>query len=100
MKLSKVFNIKNILSFIEGHYKYFYNEIIGLDKHLQEQVLYRLSKCKDTCLKTNECQVCGCPPKQKVFVKESCNEGEIFPDLMNKEDWEEFKKENNITITK
>lgn len=100
MKLNKIFNIKNILSFIEGNYKYYYNEIVGLPKHIQEQTIWRLMKCRDTCIAANECQVCGCDPKKKVFVVESCNEGEIFPDLMNEEDWKEYKKENNITITK
>jgi hypothetical protein len=34
----------------------------------------------------------------KLYVKESCNGGERFPDLMGAKDWEEYKKKNNIKI--
>lgn len=64
----------------------------------QEQVLWRLQICKDDCVKQGECQYCGCPPVKKAYVEESCNGGDRFPDMMNEEDWEKYKKENNITI--
>lgn len=96
MELQEIFNLKNVKSFIEGNAKYFYNELIGLPKHTQEEVLWRLSQCNDDCVPAGKCKECGCPPEKKAFVKESCNKGERFPDLRTKEEWEEFKKQNGI----
>lgn len=98
MKLSKIFNRKNILSFIEGNYKYYYNKMVGLAPHIQEQTMWRLMQCKNDCVLEGECIYCGCDPQKKVFVEESCNDGERFPDLMGVREWEEYKKEHNIVI--
>lgn len=98
MKINNIFNKKNILSFIEGYSKYYYNEVIGLPPHILEQVLWRMSICKDDCIPNNKCEYCGCNAEKKLFVIESCNEGEKFPDLMNIKDWEEYKKVNKIKI--
>lgn len=92
--MSGEINKKNILSFLEGNAKYYYHKLFGIPQHMNEQILYRLSKCQD-CLANDTCLYCGCPPVKKAFVIESCNNGERFPDLMNKEDWEKFKEKNN-----
>ena len=88
--------IKDIRSFIEGNFKYFRNKFLAAPDYINDQIL--LSLCKDDCLKANACKYCSCPPRKKVWVVESCNNGERFPDLMNKEDWGKFVKENNIKI--
>lgn len=92
MKLQDILNIKNIASFIQGNAKYFFNKYVGLPKHIQEQVAYRLKKCKDDCLPQGKCKHCGCPPHKKAFVNKSCNKGERFPDLMSRIEWELYKK--------
>lgn len=97
MKLKSIFNIKNIASYVEGNAKYFFNQLRAYPPHIQEQVAYRLYKCKDDCVPEGKCKVCECPPKKKAFVNESCNNGERFPNLMNKEDWEKFKNDNGIS---
>lgn len=96
MKIKDILNIKNVASFIEGHAKYFYDELVGLPEHQKEQVMYRLSVCKDDCVPNKKCKYCGCPPEKKAFSTVSCNEGERFPDIMSKDKWEEFKKEKGI----
>lgn len=98
MKLAKIFNLNNIKSYVEGNLNYYYNNIVGLPEHIQEQTLYRLSLCKNDCVEAEECVYCSCPPKKKVFVTKSCNNGERFPDLMEEQEWEAYKKENNIYI--
>lgn len=87
--------IKNIKSFIEGNTKMFLADLGLQPEHLKEQVAYRTILCEE-CLIINECKECHCKLPEKFYVKESCNNGEIFPDLMNKSDWENFKKENDI----
>lgn len=96
MKLKEILNLNNIKSFIVGNSLYYYDMMIGLPEYYKEQVIYRMDKCKDDCLPNGECIKCGCPTIKKMMNPESCNGGERFPDIMNKEDWEEFKKENNI----
>jgi hypothetical protein len=91
--------IKKIKSFLEGNAKFLLNEFDMLPKYYKEQVIWRASICKETCLANNdECEHCGCTASKKIYVEESCNEGKKFPDLMNKEKWEEYKKENNIEV--
>lgn len=92
MKLKELFKIKNIKSFFEGNLKYYYYQIADQPQHLREQILMRLKACQDDCLIDNKCIECGCPSNKKVFVIESCNP-DRFPDLMNKEDWDKYNKD-------
>jgi hypothetical protein len=87
---------KKILQFLEGNLKMFGEKIYLLSDHEKEQVAYRAMLCKDECVELGYCKYCGCDLPGKFYVRESCNSGEIFPDLMKKEDWEKYKLENNI----
>jgi len=91
-------NLKDVKSFIEGNWNYYKSKIKAAPNYITEQVEYRLFMCKDDCLVTNKCKECSCPPKKKGWVVKSCNNGERFPDLMNKDNWESFKQRNNIEI--
>jgi len=88
--MSKKYTVKNILSFLEGNIKYNLNRLGMQPEYIQEQVTYRLYQCKDDCLPNEECIICSCPPEKKAFTKKSCNP-KRFGDLMNKEDWDNFK---------
>ena len=94
--MSKEITLKNVLSFIEGNIKFQLDKLDVLPKYYKEQVVWRMSFCKDSCLIEGKCEYCGCDAEKKLYVEESCNKGEKFPDLMTKEEWEEYKKENNI----
>ncbi len=69
-----------------------------LPEHQKEQFLFRVSLCKDDCFKSRKCIYCGCSVPGKLYVSESCNGGERFPDMMNPEEWEKYKKDKNIKI--
>jgi len=88
-------NLNNVKSFLSAHYSMFLNIFDLYPEHKKEQVAYRLSLCDD-CIKEGECPYCGCPPEKKAFADKSCNKGDRFPDMLNKTEWEEFKKENNV----
>lgn len=81
----------NIRNFIQGYSREYYNYLVGLPKHEQEQIEYRISLCKDDCAITGKCKVCGCTFPSRLFTTGSCNP-ERFPDIMTKEVWEEFKQ--------
>lgn len=92
-------SLKKISNFIEGNIKYYLEKIKESPPHLQEQRLYRLYTCKDDCLIQQECKLCGCPVKKKIFTVESCGNTNI-PDLMSGTEWDKYKKDNNIDIEK
>ena len=90
-------NIKNVKSFIRGHYNMYLDKLGAYPKHKQEQILYRLSLCED-CVDNKGCKHCGCPPHKKVYDDKSCNGGERFPDMLSEIEWNKFKINNKITI--
>ena len=90
-------NPKNISSFIQGNISFYVDKVLDLPISVQEQIAYRLYTCKDTCLVSGKCKVCNCPTVKKSYSYFSCNDGKLFPNLMNKEDWDKYKQEKNIT---
>ena len=90
--------LKNIKHYIEGNIKMLGDNMHLLPEHEKEQVAYRAMICKDECVRLEYCVYCGCDIPGKLYVKESCNGGERFPDLMNRDDWEKYKLDNGITL--
>ena len=102
--MSKEITLSNIKSYLEGNGQRVLEELKLQPSHIKEQIAYRRLVCKDTCGKVgtiddgpNHCQYCGCDFKGKTSVVKSCNNGERFPDLMSKLEWEEFKINNEIS---
>lgn len=89
--------INSIKEYIEGNLSMLQDDFIGKPYHFKEQIIYRQSKCSD-CLRLGRCLTCGCSLPGKHYVVKSCNDGLRFPDLMNKEDWDKYKKDNGINI--
>jgi hypothetical protein len=89
---------KNIMNFIEGNVKMLGDKINALPKFQREQVIWRSEICKDDCMVEGRCKYCGCSVPGKLYVARSCNNGDRFPDIMQEEQWENYKKENNIII--
>lgn len=92
--------LNNVLSFIEGNVKYYRDKFLSSPKYLQEQYHYRLEVCKNDCVPNDACVYCTCPPIRKAWVQTSCNNGERFPNLMDKPSWEAYKQQHNIDINK
>jgi hypothetical protein len=96
--MNKKITFKNILYFIEGNIKMLGDIFHLIPHHEKEQVLWRMEICKDDCMKDGYCKYCGCDVPGKLYVNDSCNGGERFPDLMTKSEWEQYKQDNNITV--
>lgn len=88
--------VKKIGSFLQGYSRYYFDNIFSLPGYIKEQVYHRLITCKDTCLVSGECEICKCPTIKKAYANTSCNSSK-FPDLMSKQEWEIYAKQNNIT---
>lgn len=93
--MSKEITLSNIRSYLEGNGQRILEELKLQPKHIQEQIAYRRLLCKNDCAVQNKCIKCGCDFKGKTSVQQSCNPNR-FPDLMSKNDWTKFKKDNNI----
>ena len=89
---------KKIFQFFEGNLRMLGDEYFYLPRHLREQVAWRSEICKNDCMKDGACIKCGCSVPGKLYVRQSCNQGERFPDLMKEEEWDEYKIKNNIEI--
>ncbi len=87
-----------ILHYIQGNVRYLTDQYNLLPNHLKEQVRYRASICKESCLQYGKCQRCGCDLPGKLYVTESCNRGEKFPNLMSLDEWEVYKRDNDISL--
>lgn len=89
---------EKVIQYVEGNLKMLGDQFGIAPNHICEQVLFRHEICKDDCVKYGYCINCGCSIPGKFYVTKSCNDGERFPDLMGAEEWEAYKKENNIEI--
>jgi len=93
--MGKKITLNNINNFLSGNIRMVASQLGILDEDKQEQVALRLLTCKDTCVKEGRCRICTCSLPNRAFSTESCNK-ELFPDLMNKDEWIKYKEENGL----
>ena len=87
-----------IYQYFQGNLRLLGSHFNTLSPHLKEQVIYRMTICEEDCVKSGKCKYCLCDLPGKFYTDISCNLGEKFPDLMEKEDWEIYKKEHDINL--
>lgn len=95
--MSKKITRQNIFNYIEGNGRSILSKLGLSQPHIKEQVAYRLLVCKDDCVPNGRCShgTCTCKLPDRAFSTASCNKSR-FPDLMNEEDWFNYKEENGI----
>lgn len=99
MKVGKYnITLSNVGAYIQGKTRMlvqkYGNEFFSLDNHIKEQIVWRESKANSFCLSNNECK-CGCPLPDLFFADKTCEDA-CYPVMMNKDEWELYKIENNI----
>jgi hypothetical protein len=65
-----------------------------------EQAYWRLGEIEKNspeCLKSGQCQFCGCSIDEKIFDDRGCEDG-CYPMMKNYLMWEYYKKDNNLKI--
>lgn len=71
-------------------------------KHIQEQIVWRrgqVALLSPECWKEGACIQCGCEIVPKTTADMGCeNPPYCYPDLMPKDEWEEFKIDNEIKL--
>lgn len=88
--------LNNIKSFIEGNTQMLLDGLGLKEDYYKEQIAYRQLMCKDDCVPKGACKYCGCSLPGKFYATKSCNNGIKFPDLMEEEEWNNFKIKNGI----
>lgn len=70
-------------------------EIGLMPDYRKEQFEERLILANRECLLSGKCKECGCDTPALFMVEESC-EGGCYPDMMNREDWTNYKINTRI----
>jgi hypothetical protein len=85
--------------FLKGYLSYFSESFGLLPEFKQEQVIYRTEKAKE-CVTNKSCLYCGCDTPAKFYSDEGCEDPvrKCYPDMMDKDTWEQFKKDNDYFI--
>jgi hypothetical protein len=87
--------------FLQGNWRKFKEDVLTIEnpKHIKEQVLYRMSSAKP-CLENGSCLYCGCDTPELFYEDRGCKDPnkKCYPEMMDEENWEKFKNENNIII--
>ena len=90
---------KHVTAFFQGYANYFKDGLKMLEQWKKEQIVWRLEKAK-TCVNNGSCLYCGCAMPQRAYANVGCEDPDrkCYPEMMDKEEWEKFKQENNITV--
>ncbi len=86
----------NIKDYIQGYSRWFQDHWRILPDYTKEQVLFRASQCPPECARNQKCHFCKCDFPAKLFVDYSCNKGQALPNLMNEEEWKNYKTKLKI----
>lgn len=104
--------IKDIWHYFVGHYRYFfyyggyfsrkvrcisYLRKKMIRNHIKEQIIFRIKVMNPECYNQGNCIHCGCHTTSLQMANKVC-EGNCYPELMSKTDWNNYKLENNVEI--
>lgn len=94
-------SLRNIWAVIQA---FFRRKIQGfsLPSHIYEQIIWRriqVIEKSPECWKSGNCVQCGCEILGKTIEDRGCeNEPFCYPEMMKKDTWKEYKKNNNIKL--
>lgn len=79
-----------------------FRSILPTPKHIKEQIIWRrgqVVQMSPECWKEGHCIQCGCEILPKTTADMACeNPPYCYPEMMGKENWEDFKKNNGIKL--
>jgi hypothetical protein len=98
--------MKNIHAYLQGNLRMLTEQYgpdyLKMDPHIKEQIIFRMDVSNPECIEQKECKECHCTIPNLMYANKQCG-GACYPEMMNADRWEEFKKalriytlENNI----
>ena len=88
--------LSNIYNYVTGNANMIFEKAGLVSDQFKEQIAYRSLKCSRDCVPAGKCVHCGCRLPGRFFTSKSCNNGVRFPDIMTDDEWNQYKKENDI----
>lgn len=99
---------KNIKAVSQAWLRHKQRTIAGFDleEHIWEQIVWRRVQVKEKspeCWDSGYCIICGCEILGKTMEDRECSNSEIgeepcYPEMMDKETWQQYKINNQIKI--
>lgn len=87
-------NLENMCAYLQGkiRYKIYYSKFSWLIReHIKEQIDIRIMSMNLECFNRGECIKCGCQTTALQMANKHCD-GNCYPKMLNKREWELFKK--------
>ena len=69
-----------------------------IQSHIREQIDMRIKWMKPECYKGGSCVMCGCQTTELQMANKACD-GDCYPPMMNKKQWEAFKKGKALIVS-
>jgi hypothetical protein len=97
-------NTENVLAVLQSLTRKTQKHLGGFDlpEYLYQQIFWRRHMVilkSPECWETGACKVCGCEIIGKTMEDRACeNDPACYPAMMKKEEWEQYKKDNNIKL--
>lgn len=88
------YSLLEIIDYYRGMYRYYYyyNSLKFLiRKHIKEQIQFRVNHMDNECYAEGSCKLCGCMTIALQMANKACKKP-CYPTMMNKKEWEDFKK--------
>ena len=94
--------LRNILAVLQAFFRKKRRSMGGLDipSYMYEQIIWRriqVSILSEECMASGHCVECGCEILGKTMEDRKCESG-CYPEMMSREVWNKYKKDNNIKI--
>lgn len=87
-------NIKNIISYIVGNYRYkiYYSRFSTrlIRPHIKEQIDIRINSMNEECYLSGQCVICGCATTALQMADKACDKP-CYPPMLNEKDWNYLK---------
>ena len=90
--------LKNVKAFIQGYSRRALDNLDLLQPHKKEQAIWRSLVAKK-CTDAGKCEACGCTTKNlELYLADKECEKDVpcYPEMMNKEEWDNYKKTNKL----
>lgn len=96
------FTLRNILAVLQSWKRKQQYQLGGfaLQQHIFEQIIWRRSEVMQLspkCWSQGYCKICGCDVLGKTMEDRAC-EGACYPEMMDKDKWENFKNIHKIKL--
>jgi hypothetical protein len=100
IKDPKPINKKTLSVFLQGNLRAILKHFDSVPENILEEASWRKTQVllkNPKCIELGKCDYCECSIEETLLSDPACKHG-CYPHMRNKEEWENFKLQNNIII--